>query len=167
MTARAFDPLEALSVLSRHGVRFVVIGGFAGRLHGSPSVTNDIDICYARDAKNLDALAAALRELEARLRGAPEGLPFSLDARTLAAGDHFTFATRAGNLDVLGTPSGSGGYRDLVKASDEMDLGGVSARVSSLEDLMRMKRAAGRPKDLIELEILAALKDEIERSGKG
>lgn len=148
-------------------MRFVVIGGFAARLRGSPSLTNDIDICYARDRKNLEALAAALRELEARLRGAPEGLPFSLDARTLAAGDHFTFATRAGNLDVLGTPSGSGGFQDLVRAADEMDLGGISVPVSAIEDLMRMKRAAGRPKDLIELEVLAALKDEIERLGKG
>ena len=145
-------------------MRFVIIGGFAGRLRGSPSFTGDLDICHARDRKNLEALATALRELRARLRGAPEGLPFRLDAKTLAAGDHFTFATTAGGLDCLGTPPGTRGFPELIRCAEEMDLGGVRAPVAAIEDLMRMKRAAGRPKDLIELEVLAALRDEIEKS---
>src|SRR5687768_10328290 len=105
--APAFDPGRALATLARHRVRFVIIGGLAGRLWGSPSVTNNLDICYARDMTNLDRLAQALKELEARLRGAPENIPFFLDAQTLAAGDHFTFVTKAGNLDCLGLPMGS------------------------------------------------------------
>ncbi len=150
----------------RRRVRFVVIGGFAGRLLGSTTVTNDLDICYGRNRKNLEALAKSLTDLDAVLRDAPAGLPFRLDARTLAAGDHFTFSTNAGNLDCLGTPAGSEGFSDLIAGATEMSLGSVTVPVAALEDLMRLKRAAGRPKDLIELEILGALKKEIEHSSR-
>jgi hypothetical protein len=85
-----FDPLEFFHVLDRHKVRFVVIGGVAARLFGSPTVTRDTDICYARDRGNLERLSRALSELRVRLRGADEDVPFVLDPRTLAAGDHFT-----------------------------------------------------------------------------
>jgi hypothetical protein len=98
-------------------VRFVVIGAFAGRLLGSPSLTRDLDICYARDRENLEALAAALRELHARLRGVHEDVPFRLDAKTLANGDSFTFVTDAGDLDILGTPSGTTGYDELARTA--------------------------------------------------
>jgi len=164
MSRAAFDPIRVLETLAEHGVRFVVIGGFAGRFWGSNTVTNDLDICYARDRKNLEALAEALRELDARLRGAPEGLPFLLDAKTLEAGDHFTFSTNAGDLDCLGTPAGSRGFLDLVQGATEMVVDSVRVLVAALEDLIRLKRAAGRPKDLVEVEILAALREEIERA---
>jgi predicted nucleotidyltransferase len=161
MSTTAFDPLAILRTLERHDVRFVVIGGIAGRLWGSTTVTNDLDICYARDTQNLAALADALRELKAKLRGVDRDVPFITDARTLKAGDHFTFTTTAGSFDVLGTPKGSGGYESLFRTSTEMDVGGVHVRVAAIEDLILMKRAAGRPKDLIELEILAAVRDEL------
>ena len=163
MSPRPFDPERALTTLANHGVRFVVIGGLAGRLWGSTAVTNDLDICYARDPKNLEALAAALRELDSTLRGAPEKLPFVLDARTLAAGDHFTFSTDAGNLDCIGTPAGSRGFSDLIAAAVEMTIGSARVFVVAIEDLIRMKEASGRPKDRVELEILAALKEELDR----
>jgi hypothetical protein len=163
VSPRPFDPERALTTLANHGVRFVVIGGLAGRLWGSTTFTNDLDICYARDPKNLEALAAALRELDATLRGAPEDLPFVLDARTLAAGDHFTFATDAGNLDCIGTPAGSRGFSDLIAAAVEMTIGSACVFVVAIEDLIRMKEASGRPKDRVELEILAALKEELDR----
>lgn len=162
MTAAAFDPLGALRVLDAHGVRFVLIGGLAARLLGSPSVTNDLDICYDREPRNLDSLASALDELQARLRGAPEGLPFVLDAETLRQGDHFTFATSAGALDLLGTPAGSGGFELLRRNAVSMDFDGLEVLVADLPDLIRMKKVAGRPKDLIEVEILSALLEERE-----
>lgn len=165
MTARAFDPERLLETLLRHKVRFVLIGGFAGRLFGSPSLTNDLDVCYARDAKNLSALSAALLELHASLRGAPAGLPFRPDVPTLSAGDHFTFSTDAGNLDCLGTPVGSRGYPDLVAGATTMSIGKMNVPVAALDDLIRLKQASARPKDLVEVEILAALRDEIDRSG--
>jgi hypothetical protein len=161
-----FDPVRTLRVLVDEGVRFVVIGGFAGRFWGSNSITNDVDICYARDRKNLEALASALRKLEARLRGAPAGNPFLLDARTLEAGDHFTFETNAGNLDCLGNPAGSRGYLDLIQGATDMDVEGMRIPVAALEDVIRLKKAAGRPKDRAELEILGALLEEIERNRK-
>jgi len=84
-----------------------------------------------------------------------------LDERTLRLGDSFTFQTDAGNLDCIGTPSGTTGYEDLFRSAIEIDLGdGTSVRITSLDDLIRMKKAAGWTKDLIELEILAALRDE-------
>ena len=157
------DYLDSLEGLAAHRVRFVVIGGVAGNLRGSTTVTNDTDICYARDERNLERLAAALRALNARLRGAPRNVPFRLDEKTLRMGDHFTFETDAGALDVLGTPSGiPGGYEELERAADEMDVGGFRVKVASIDDLIRMKRAAGRPKDLIEVEVLGALRDEID-----
>jgi len=143
----------------------VVIGGVAANLRGSPSITADLDICYARDGNNLSALAESLRELEATLRGAPAGLPFQLDADTLRNGDTFTFQTRAGSLDCLGTPRGTSGYEELAARATLMDVGaGSEVLVAALEDLISMKRAAGRLKDRVELEILHALRDELRSS---
>ncbi len=161
-----FAPLQSLEVLRRHDVAFVLIGGMAGNARGSSLVTNDIDICYQRTPQNLDRLAAALNELNARLRGAPEGVPFILDARSLRAGDHFTFETDAGDLDCLGTPAGTRGYEDLAARADAVDLEGFEVLVASLDDLIVMKDAAGRPKDLhavMVLRALRALRDESAR----
>lgn len=131
-------------------------------LHGSPSMTNDLDICHSRNPDNLKRLAGALIELGAKLRGAPDDVPFLLDELALAAGQNCTFSTTAGALDCLALPSGLQGYKELAANAVEVDLDGLAVQVVGLNDLIRMKRAAGRPKDLIELEILGALRDEIE-----
>jgi len=149
-----------VETLVRHGVRFVLIGGLGARLRGSPSITNDMDICYARDDDNLDRLAGTLRELRAKLRGAPDDVPFILDAKTLRAGDHFTFSTRMGPLDCLGTPAGTSGFDDLDRRATTMEIGSARVRVASIDDLITMKLAAGRDKDLAEVEILGALRTE-------
>ncbi|HUP63647.1 MAG TPA: hypothetical protein VNA69_24895 [Thermoanaerobaculia bacterium] len=161
-----FDPLRALRVLLEHGVRFVVIGGIAGRAWGSPTITNDLDLCYERSIQNREALARALVSLGATLRGAPEELPFILDARTIGLGDSFTFETSAGPLDCLGIPSGTAGYKDLASRATEVELA-VDLRVliASLDDVIRMKRAADRAKDRIEVEILEAVKRRREDTG--
>jgi hypothetical protein len=160
----AYDPLAALRALRDHHVRFVVIGGLAARLWGSPTMTNDTDICYARDQQNLERLADALHELGARLRGAPDDVPFLLDARTLANGQNLTFQTVHGPLDVLGMPAGVDGFDELHRNAAEFDLGdGLVVAVCDLDDLIRMKRAAGRRKDRIELEVLTAVREERER----
>ena len=146
-------------------MQFLVIGGIAARILGSPTVTRDLDICYARDRQNLERLAAVLRELHASLRDVEQEVPFQLDARTLALGDHLTFVTDAGDLDIFGTPSGVGGFDELARNATEIDLDGLRVKVASIDDLIRMKRAAGRPKDRVELEILGALRDEIDAAG--
>jgi hypothetical protein len=159
-----YAPLDALETLVKHRVRFIVIGGFGAQLRGSPSITGDTDICYALDDENLKRMARALNELHATLRGAPRDVPFLLDAETLKMGDHFTFDTDAGALDILGHPSGvPGGYEELERAADRLEIAmGVTVSVASIDDLIRMKRASGRPKDLIEVEVLGALRDEID-----
>jgi len=162
MSDPAFDPLAGLRTLVDHGVRFVLIGGYAAALRGSPMMTGDVDICPARDRENLERLAAALRTLHARLRGAPADAPFVLDGRTLEAGDHFTFATDAGPIDVLGTPAGTDGFADLDASASDEDLDGLVVGVAALDDLIRMKRAADRPQDRIAVEWLSALRDELE-----
>jgi hypothetical protein len=159
----SFDPLGALRTLVECRVRFIVIGGLGAVLHGSPSRTGDLDICYSRDLENLDSLATALNELGARLRGIDEGVPFRLEAATMGAGDHFTFTTQAGSLDILGLPAGSEGYDQLMRNAVVMELGdGLEVPVASIEDLIAMKQAAGRPKDLIEVEVLGALLEVVE-----
>ena len=159
-----YDPIAAMGVLLRHGVRFVVIGGVAGRLWGSPTLTNDVDICCDRSESNLDRLAKALSELDARLRGVDDDVPFILDAESLARGQNFTFTTTLGPLDVLGLPAGVDGFDELSANAVTFDLGdGLSVDVCDLDDLIRMKRAAGRPKDRIELEVLGAVRDERTR----
>jgi hypothetical protein len=123
-------------------------------------MTLHLDICYDREPANLEALAAALRELGATLRGVAEDVPFLLDARTLRNGDSFTFDTVHGPLDVLATPSGTRGYDDLAPAARTVNLGGIAVPVVALNDLIRMKTAAGRPKDRLAVEELLALRDE-------
>lgn len=162
MSEPPFDPLKTLRTLIDHRVRFVLIGGYAGALRGSPIITGDVDICHARDDENLHRLGAALQALESRLRGAPPDVPFQLDAATLRAGDHFTFTTTAGSLDCLGSPAGTEGFTDLDASATDEDLDGLIVRVASLDDLIRMKRAAGRPVDLIAVEWLSALRDELD-----
>jgi hypothetical protein len=159
-----FDPRALLEALQRHGVRFVVIGGIAGRLHGSPRLTRDLDICYARAAADLDRLAAALAELHVTLRGAPPDLPFRPDARTLRSGLNFTFDTPFGPFDCLGEASGHT-YEILSPNAEHGDLEGLDILVTSLDDLMRMKRASGRPQDLADLETLGKLRDVREERG--
>lgn len=154
-----FQPESVIRLLGRHRVRYVLIGGLAAITHGAPSVTQDVDLCYARDDENLRRLADALVEANAELRNADPGLPIRLDARMLKAGDAFTFTTDVGWLDLLGTPAGTSGYEDLARTADTFDVFGYRVLVASLEDLIRMKRAAGRPKDLLMLEELGALRE--------
>ena len=143
-----------------------MIGGIAASLHGSTTITRDFDICYSREPPNLERLAAALREMEARLAGIEEDVPFRLDARALRNGMNFTFVTKFGRFDCLGELSGRFEYEQLRRNADEVLLAGMRVWVASLDDLIRMKRAAGRAKDLIEVENLAALREVRQRDRK-
>ncbi len=161
-----FRPRELLRVLVAHGVDFVVIGGMAGSARGSAYITRDLDIAYARDPHNLERLAAALREVAARLRGAPADVPFLLDEKTLAAGAHFTFDTDSGPLDLLDRPDGSPSYDALRRrAGAPMEVDGHQVLVASLDDLIAMKEATGRPRDQVVASELRLLSDELNRRG--
>jgi hypothetical protein len=156
----SFQPEAMLRVLERHRVRYVVIGGIGATLHGSPLPTRDADICPATDGANLDSLAGALREMEARIRtpDAPEGLAFSCDAAFLRQMKLLNLTTRFGDLDLSFEPSGTLGYADLAERSVDYDLGdGLIVPVAALEDIIRSKEAANREKDRLALPTLRLL----------
>lgn len=156
----AFDPERLLITLHRHRVRFVLIGALAARLHGFPRLTADAGITPATDKQNLGHLAAALRELEARvyIGSFPEGLVFDCSPATLSRAKIWNLVTIAGRLDLAFQPSGTGGYDDLAKRAELFEAFGVKFEAASLDDIIRSKEAAGRPKDLDDVVLLRAMK---------
>jgi hypothetical protein len=152
-----FDPTRLLRALADSRVDFVVIGGVAAILHGSARNTFDLDICFANDPDNLEALGSTLVGLQAQPRGVPESVPFVPDAASLKRIDVLALTTSAGDLDVLRVPSGAPRYDVLRAHADRFDVGGFEVHVASIEDLIAMKTAAGRAKDLGDIEELEAI----------
>ncbi len=148
-----------MQVLVSHGVDFVVIGGLAVVFHGSTRITQDLDLCYSTEPVNLEMLGSALKNLEARLFGVEEDLPFVPDARTLHGTEILTLATRLGKLDLLRAPQGAPSYAKLRDQAETIDVGSFAVRVARPTDLIAMKRAAGRTKDLADIEELEAISD--------
>lgn len=150
--------LKIVELLQRHQVEFLIIGGQAAALLGSPLPTFDIDLCYHRTPENLERLAQALAELHPTLRGAPPDLPFRLDAQSLALGSNFTFSTAVGALDLLGWVEPFGGYEALLPRAEQVPFGGQTVKVIGLDDLLTIKRYLRRPKDQAALYQLEAIK---------
>ena len=140
-----FRPI--LTVLKENGIRFVLIGGLAMVARGSAHITQDIDLCYARDPENLALLVKVLGEHHVLLRGVPPDLPFIFDERTLKNALNLTLTTDMGALDILGEPAGVDNFEGLWERADELEIYGIAVRVASVADLISMKRAANRPKD--------------------
>jgi hypothetical protein len=138
------------------------VGGVAAAAHGSARVTDDLDVCYARDSTNLERLVSALAPHRPYLRGAPPGLPFEWSVRTLAAGLNFSLTTGLGSIDLLGEIVGGGGYQDLASHSTLVEAFGRRFRILDRPGLIRVKRAAGRPKDLEVVAELEALSEEMD-----
>lgn len=150
---------EICRVLIEHDVQFVIIGGMAARLHDTGHATVDVDICPSTDDSNLDRLAAALAELDARLRvsGEPDGVPFEPHADMLRQVELMTLITAHGPLDLCFTPDGfPDGFTTLTEHASVIKIAAVDVPVASLEDVVASKRAAGRPKDIIALPPLEA-----------
>ena len=156
-----FRPTALIGALVQAGVDFVVIGGVAVVVQASPRFTRDLDISYATDTANLGRLGTLLVALDARLRGVEEDVPFTPDARILRHTRMLTLTTRDGDLDLLADPPGSPGYPPLRRRADIVELDGVSVRIASLEDLIEMKRAAGRPQDEIDIESLEVARSSV------
>ena len=145
--------------LNRHRVAYVVVGGAASQLHGAPVERNrDTDIVPAKNPQNLDRLAAALCEMDARLwvgPSEPEGVDMTFDRRALGQIEAFlNLITRHGPLDITYRPAGTDGYRDLARGMVVIPLLDVGVPVAALRDVIRSKEAAGRAKDLVTLPTL-------------
>jgi uncharacterized nucleotidyltransferase DUF6036 len=160
-----FRPAALLQRLVAGEVDFVVVGGLAAVVHGSATITRDLDITYAPEADNLDRLGRVLVDLGARLRGVTDDVPFVPDGRILRHTRLLTLDTPDGWIDLLAQPDGSPSYERLRERAWRTELAGVTVWVASLEDLIAMKKAAGRPKDLVaveELEAIQRLQREIQ-----
>lgn len=158
MSERSFSPQEIFAALHRHGVDYVTIGGIAANAHGSRRLTLDVDVVPAPDEANYQRLVAALDEL-----GAPASAVDS-EFRDFEPRDSFDLArarilklpTAAGDLDLLNGALGAPPYEDLRKRSVEVEVRGTPVRIASLDDLIAMKRASGRPQDLRDIAELTA-----------
>ncbi len=156
--------LEAfLPLFDKHKVDCILIGGWAATAHGSLRSTVDIDFVYSRSAENIDRLVSALQSSHPYLRGAPPGLPFQFDEPTLCLGLNFTLTTHLGDIDLLGEVLGGGNYEQLLPYSEQFQLAGYPCQCVTLDKLIELKRAAGRPKDFEAIAELEALREERER----
>jgi predicted nucleotidyltransferase len=149
-----------LKGLAHQEVKFILVGGVAAIIHGSARLTSDVDIVYARGRDNIRRLVEALRSHSPYLRGAPLGLPFVWDERTVLMGLNFTLVTALGDIDVLGEVAGGGTYEQLLPYSAEAEAFETKFLCVGLERLIQLKRAAGRPKDLEPIAELQALLEE-------
>ena len=165
MPEAEFRPELLLEVLARHGVRHVLVGGFAGVIHGSPYVTTDVDVVPDADPANLQRLSEALDDLHARVwtEGEPSGLPFDHDPTSLAASRMWNLVTDHGRLDITFEPSGTAGFDDLARDAVHLVILGTEVDVASLADVIRSKEAAGRDKDRLVLPVLRRILAETER----
>jgi hypothetical protein len=173
LDAGEFQPIETLRVLERHEVSYVLIGGLAAVLYGSPTYTNDADICPDRARTNLERLTAALRDLRARVRtdAEPDAIPFACDAEFLERMAMVNLVTTFGWLDVSFTPGGfPRGYSELIQHAVVFEVEDFKVRVAALRDVIASKEAANRTKDHAMLPHLYALEEEIaavEREQRG
>ena len=153
--------------LTEGGVEFIIVGGLAATAHGSARLTQDIDVVYSRSRDNVRKLVKALRPLKPYLRGAPPNLPFQWDDATVQRGLNFTLTTSAGDLDLLGEVTGGGNFEALLPHTMLLRFFGRDCRCLDLATLIKIKRAAGRPKDLEAVAELEALVEERARTPKG
>ena len=154
---------ELIPVLARAEVDFIIVGGVAARAHGSARLTDDLDIVYRRSDENIERTVNSLAMFDPYLRGAPRGLPFQWDVRTVQNGLNFTLITALGSIDLLGEITGGGRYEDLLGHSVIQEFYGCDCHCLDLPTLIKVKRAAGRPKDLEAVAELEAIVEEKKR----
>ncbi len=154
------DFAALLRCLAGGGVEHILVGGAAATAHGSARLTQDLDIVYRRSEDNIHRLVSALAPYKPYLRGAPPGLPFAWDVRTIQRGLNFTLTTDLGALDMFGEITGGGRYEDLLPDSIPISVFGTTCHCLGLERLIQVKRAAGRPRDLEAVAELEAILEE-------
>ena len=155
---------ELISTLSRANIEFIVVGGVAATGHGSARLTRDLDVVYRRTLDNISRLVSGLAPLDPYPRGAPPGLPFSWNEETIKKGLNFTLITNLGALDLLGEITGGGTYEDILAHSLKLHMHGTECLCLGLDTLIKVKRAAGRPKDFEAIAELEAIREEQSRA---
>ena len=158
MSEPAFD--ELLRRLAAAEVEFVVVGGLAVNAWGVVRGTKDVDVVIAADAANLQRVAEVAVAAGGRVQQGEAllGSPFSIVA-ALAGGEQVAIETDLGRLDVVQGLVGIPSYEELRSRATEAEILGVTVAVCSIDDLKAMKRAAGRTRDLADLEDLEAATD--------
>jgi hypothetical protein len=155
---RPLDIGRLFGVLERHGVEYLVIGGVAVQVHGHRRTTKDLDVMPAPGGENASRLAAALDDLEARVVGGGGQRLTAADAEQLSLVPVVpSLLTEHGELHVLPEPEGAGAWDAMRERALVVDLDGVGVAIVALDDLLRMKLAAGRPADLDDVAVLTAL----------
>lgn len=155
-----FDARELFRAFAKHEVEYVTIGGIAIQAYGGQRLTQDLDVAIASSTDNVARLADALLDLDARVLG-PEGQRSrsAPSANLLASSDQWHLITDHGPLDVLTLPAHLGSFADMRARAHEVPLGDLSIPIAHREDLLKMKRAAGRPQDLADVKLLESLDD--------
>lgn len=161
---------KTIELMVQSGIRFVIIGDVSRSVHTHRYATDDIDFSYSRDPDGFPGLVETLNRHHVRLRNVPPELPFFFDLRILKNTQNFTLETDVGDMDLLAEPAGVDSFEGLWNMATKMEIFGMKVRVASIDDLIAMKRAAGRPKDrqhILELlDLQQFLHDEVERAGK-
>jgi len=153
---------DALELLRRHDVDFIVVGGVAGVLSGAPISTFDLDVVHHRDENNLDRLLAALSELEAFYRDLTDRrLP--PNSGSLAGPGHNLMMTKFGPVDFLGTIGHGHSYEELLSKSTTVSLGSCDVCVLNLKALIRIKEETATEKDRMALLVLRRTLNEQKR----
>lgn len=155
------DQMSLLRRLSNAGLDFVIVGGYAGVVHGCSYVTQDIDICCLFAPENLLVLQQALADLHPVHRMTPGRKPLDLTAANAAHFTNLYLDTDFGRLDCLSTIAGLGDYPQVKRLSEPMEVEGTPLRILSIDALIQAKKAMNRPRDheaIRQLEALKALK---------
>jgi predicted nucleotidyltransferase len=163
------DVARIVEALERHGVEYLLIGGVAAIGYGAQRPTEDTDCVVRRSRANLERLAEALVELNARLRVATmsdaeaKRLPVQIDATTLELAGMTTWMTDAGPFDVLAGLQAADGrlvpYEELIERATTLEGDGFVIRAASLDDIIEAKERANRPKDREGLPELRSIRD--------
>ncbi|HEY7962021.1 MAG TPA: hypothetical protein VID29_08885 [Solirubrobacteraceae bacterium] len=155
------DAERIFAALDLHRVDYVVVGGIAVQVHGHVRMTNDIDLIPSPTPENLKLLAAALRDLQARVLN-PGSEHLIIDAQMLPRATLWQLSTPHGDIDILHDAPGAAPFQHLRQRALTLALGDLSIPVAGRDDLIQMKRASGRPTDLADI---AALTEPEHREG--
>ena len=152
------DFLNLLQRLALGGVDFVIVGGYAGVVHGCTYVTQDVDVCCDFSPANLLALQEALRELHPVHRMTPGRQPLKLTAENVATFKNLYLDTDIGRLDCLSHIEGIGAYEQVRQASERIEVEGMQFRVLTIDSLIVAKEAMHRPRDKEAIRQLRAIR---------